>query len=179
MADPMRSGLIIILFATLLWGSWEAIRDNQQLPKQHSISANDQFTFDKPVENQRPISDYLAIIERPLFFTQRRLPKIQQENPQEDQPRIQQTVGLSEIQMNAIILQNGQPSALIQLPGNDKYRRVHEGDIVNGWRLQKINESSITLMAGQQQHVIKLHDFTQAINQPPIPPYMRQAQPLQ
>jgi len=166
-ADPIKLLLLAGIAGSLAWGGLEYQRDNRQLPPAVEVSSDPApvsgialEVFDMP-----PLADYAETIERPLFFEGRRAPAEAEDDTPEIGDAPAPTASLPNIRLSAIVIEDEQRSAVVEILGTDQHRRLEVGQSVSGWEVVEIDETSVTMRAGARRHRFELLQFAQ----PPDP----------
>jgi hypothetical protein len=124
----------------------------------------------EPVEFEPPSRDEIeAIAERPLFSASRR-PFV----PAEAEPESMPVQSLPPLQLIGVLLTEQQRAALVQPVGEGDPTWVREGNRVQGWRVEKIEQDRVQVRAGERLETVELRPDTAV---PPKPrPKRRQAE---
>ena len=158
----MQKYLLGFIFITLGWGLFEGLRDNMSLPtytlNQHSLTLPD---IQLPSITPLAMSDFNAIVTRPIFFAERQLPSSiaqHRTNIVTSHPTFKKTP--PSVRLTAILAgHQGQRIALFLSDRGIDHKLVL-GDILGGWRLSDIDKDSVTFKANQQSHLFTLYDFS-------------------
>lgn len=176
MADPVKLALLAGIGLTLAWGGYEYRRDNQAIPEIDSEAHASGKV--RPVQVQQPetlpLEEFSAIIERPLFFADRKLPVEKNDNKEENKAR---NATPPNFRLSAIVIDDEEAIALVETRGKNETQLLRQGEVLSGWRLERIEEDAIVLRADDEQQRVQLHDFsslpTPAVRQRPTPPEPR------
>lgn len=169
MANPVQLLMLAGLAGTLAWGGYEFTRDNQALPP---VPTGEQAPIRTasalPTIKHPSLADYAVVIERPLFFADRKPPPKQ---PQQTAAgtkarKVQGTGKAPELKVTGIFLEGDDSSVLIEMLASGNNRRLQLGDTVSGWKLVAVDDQAITLQSGRQRQQYKLRQFAEAA-QPP------------
>ncbi len=90
-----------------------------------------------PLPRLPPLAEYQAIISRPLFHVNRQ-PEAQATPAPVQPPTDLQTL----ITLRGIFLHDKQRIALLEWTATKQTRRVREGEIIEGWRLDSLSQDS-------------------------------------
>lgn len=176
MADPVKLALLAGIALTVAWGGYEFRRDNQALPEGAAEGqASGKVARVKVIQPRKvPLEEYSSIIERPLFFADRKLPAEEGESKEENEVR---SVIPPNFRLSAIVMEDEQAIALVETRGDSETRQLRPGQVVSGWRLERIEEDAIVLKSEDEQQRIQLHDFsalpTPTLRPRPPPPQPR------
>ena len=132
-----------VVLAGMLW--FEMTRD-YELDTNTAYAANPdvgQSTVVTDNIERPPLSDYAAIIERPLFAADRR-PFIA------PAPVVETTETNDDFAVSAIIVTDAQRLALIQSKRDNKTHKVTKGDSVNGWMVDEVDPDNVSLRKGDE-----------------------------
>lgn len=97
---------------------------------------------------------YSPIVDANLFSPARTPPA--RDVPAAPAPRTRPVPGLPGFQLKGIIITPDGRSALIELGRGSEYRRVVEGDMVDGWTMESIAADSISVKKEDTSTVVKL-----------------------
>jgi hypothetical protein len=124
----------------------------------------------EPVEFEPPSRDEIeAIAERPLFSPSRS-PFV----PAGAEPEAVPVQSLPPLQLIGVLLTEQQRAALVQPVGEGDPTWVREGNRVQGWRVEKIEQDRVQVRAGERLETVELRPDTAV---PPKPrPKRRQAE---
>lgn len=157
-------GILLAINAALLWVLVEALQvpvDSGALPKP---------SFPVVVANVKPepladrfagksASDFSQMIERPLFWPSRR-PIVAPPTTvnRAEKPAVQKPVEPIEVRLAGIV-QVGRTSrrALLVWPQQPAGQWVVEGTELDGWRIAKIDASSVRIEAGTRVQLLELY----------------------
>ncbi len=143
--------LFLLVFAFLEWvvinyrfGPPEIVDTNSGNPSE-PIKVG-KFSLD-------PQETFIEIVERPLFFTDRK--------PKEDEPEgvISPNVAVVSKKLNAKLMgvyTTAEGMTALLLDSKGKYDRVREGDFVEGWEVRELFEDRVTFVAGNSNEELKL-----------------------
>ena len=143
--------LLLVVCAALAWVIYRQVGVAPNLnAAQGSTTAATQVP-DLPPELQfsmRPVEDFDAILERPLFSPNRRPPAIEAlESPP---PNSDVTFTLK-----GILIDEDVRIALFRAQRNKKILRLREGDMIEGWTLVRIERHSVSLARGAFETMLK------------------------
>ncbi|MCK5356238.1 MAG: hypothetical protein KAJ63_14055 [Methyloprofundus sp.] len=117
-----------------------------------------QETPESPI-SERSLEEYSELVERPLFFNERR-PIVPGEGAEEE-PEVAKKA-LKEISLKLIGIINipGSVYALFQdskaKPDENKFKRLKQGGNVNGWTLKEIKPDRVIISSGKDTEEILL-----------------------
>lgn len=101
------------------------------------------------------------MLDRPLFQpTRRPLPEAQNTEDSFASTPLPDLSFLDQIVLLGVTIGPGGRTGLIRLSGDSKAKTVREGEILNGWHVKKILESSITLSDGNNDRDLFLFHKT-------------------
>lgn len=106
------------------------------------------------VKNLQHISNYNAIVDRPLFIEQRRFEEEKTEVVVKPKPVIQELL----VQALGIALTADGILAVIKDSKNGKTLRLRIGDEIYGWTLKGVSESSFTFSKDEREKVINFKE---------------------
>jgi general secretion pathway protein N len=158
------------LLGLLGWAAWEASWEPHPEPPPQAEIATAEASSLEPLAFA-PLSDYGLTLERPVFYEDRRLPETTEAEPADNVEPTAQLTSSGRLRLSAIIVENGQPSALLSIPGEPRSLRLREGESAGGWRLIEIHEDRVTVESNGRTEDIELHDF--AVAPAPAPPPRR------
>ena len=177
MANPIKLALLAALALTLAWGGMELLRDNRESAQLAFEVEAEQPLAAISLEPKRmpPISDYDAIIDRPLFFADRTLPAGDTDANGGDAGEQAVTSTQSRppnMRLSAIVVENDQRIALVEIPGNERGRSLEVGQSLSGWRVTEIEDTAIVMESGTRRQRFPLLQFETPPdpNQPPQRP---------
>ena len=159
------------LVALLGWAAWESRWQPQPEPAPAVSDATVAATPATPLRFA-PLSDYPVTLERPLFFPGRVLPTgtaaVTAADDEDAPPPV--IGGAARPSLKAVIIDKGQRSALLQLPGQPDSVRLRAGESAGGWRLVAIGDDEVTIESGGKREQLPLRDFSHAPAPRPQPP---------
>lgn len=176
----MRAGLIVaclVLSAIVAgqWGVWPL-----QPP---SISVTPEPPTDTSADNARrrgsmpqfqlpPPVDFQEINERPLFVDARRLPQLEGDGTLEPEPAPKSSTFPKHLGLTAVLVTEGEPSALILDSKEKKTLNLKMGDELAGWKIVSIQPDRLVVSQGEsrQEMLLRIFDPT-----PPLSPLLRQS----
>jgi general secretion pathway protein N len=165
---------IALLAGLLAWSGWEARWQPQPEPAPAKTALQPAAGALAPPEFA-PLGDFTVTLQRPLFYEDRRLPSAAQAAPEDQAELPTQPTGVSRLlAVTAIIVEDGQRSALLSVPGETGSIRLREGESAGGWRLVEIGEDQVTVEANGRLEQIPLRDYGAA----PVPAPQAQQRPL-
>ena len=157
-----------ILLAILAWGGVELMRDPSRLnTDQPVVPALELPQLVVPMMPSVPLSQFSAVVQRPLFFADRRLPELAAavKIPAMSAPA---RVVPPRVQLTAILADGTHQRKALLVSRRGKEQVLMPGDMIDGWRLMQVGIDDIVLTANEQQHRIKLYDFPdKATRSPP------------
>jgi type II secretory pathway component PulC len=109
------------------------------------------------------ISDYEEIINRPLFFEDRKpfvyvAPQIPQKKEQKKKRPVAKKK--EEYALNAVIITSDKKIAIIQTGRNKTSQRIPQGETIEGWLLDDIQPHSVVLKKGSETKNLELEVIT-------------------
>lgn len=108
------------------------------------------------VEFEPPPRDEIeAIAERPLFSPSRRPFVLAEEKPEPEPVR-----SLPAVTLIGVLLTEQQRTALLQAVGHGDPSWVREGNQIQGWQVERIEQSRVHLRAGDQMETVELRPDT-------------------
>jgi len=89
------------------------------------------------------LSDYISMVERPLFMDTRRhyVPEVSID----PNSQVVEQTSHNQFSLSGIVLAEGQRLALIQVAPGGKIERLKQGESLHGWIVSEINASQATL----------------------------------
>lgn len=157
---------IATLAGLLVWTGWEARWQPQPEPAPDETALQPAAGALAPLEFA-PLSDFAVTLQRPLFYEDRRLPSAAEAAPEDNAELPSQPTGIARLlAVTAIIVEDGQRSALLSVPGESGSIRLREGESAGGWRLVEIGEDQVTIEANGRREQVPLRDYGAA----PVPP---------
>jgi hypothetical protein len=176
MIRPSHLAGSLSLMVLLAWAAWESRWQPQPEPAPPMT--------DKPAEAAPittlafpPLSDYRITLERPLFYPGRIMPSAPDTISDTDEDTPQTPLGgMARPSLKAVIIEHGERSALLQLPGQPDNVRLRTGESSAGWQVVAIDKDQVTVESGGRREQLPLRDFT---NMPPPGPRLpRQRTPV-
>jgi len=158
MAEPTKLLLLAGITATVAWGLFELQRDNHRLPSPMTQTRSPDgldMAFAQP--EQAKWQDHPAILERPLFFADRKLPHNAVEPVTPAAP--QQAMSAPNFRLSAIVIESDQPVALVETQPGNQTQRLEQGESIAGWAVDRIDESGLAISRGSHQQRIELREF--------------------
>lgn len=116
-----------------------------------------------------PLSNFSAIVERPLFVRGRRPAP-----PASETTTTATTEGPSPFVLSGVVIAGGRRVAFLQNRASPKTLRVEEGETIEGWKVITIRPQMVTLSSGTNKDELKLPD---RIGTAPPPPRQPPRQP--
>ncbi len=104
------------------------------------------------VKNIGKISEYSAIVERPLFIEERRFEKEQQQKVIRKATPVVQDL---KVQALGIALTGEGIIAVLKDLSNGKIYRLRIGEEIYGWSLKSVSHESFTFVKGEAEKLIK------------------------
>lgn len=98
-----------------------------------------------------PITNYEEIVQRPLFFEDRKKKNVNKSNE-----ILTTTRQPSQFHLSAVIITLGERIAIIQNGKNKKPQKIQLGDTVGGWTLTDVRPRSVKLMRGNEVRNLEL-----------------------
>ncbi len=169
MSSPLHAIGLGLLLLTLGWAGWELAWSPAPLPAPEVDTLPDVGPAPDTSRLTRPLSDYGTTLARPLFYAGRTTPS----QATESAPGTPQTTSaptpannVPRLSLSAVIVEQGERSALLVAPGQATSTRLKVGDELAGWRLIRVDDDSVTISANGREQVLPLRDFGAA---PPPP----------
>lgn len=173
MASPARLIGLVSLIALLAWTVREASWSPQPLPTPTAPDTPAAVTMPNEAGFAAPLSDYGTTLSRPLFYANRQPPVADGATEETPGTPAGHTAGQApRLSLSAVIVEDGQRSALLSAPGQATSTRLREGDSLAGWRLVTIAEDRVTVESDGRQEELLLRRFDSA--PPPPPPQANQ-----
>lgn len=117
-----------------------------------SIAQADEMSFTQPLET------YRSYIERPLFSPQR---KAAEDGPEiVESPQLNQVPPLNAILLGLISSEDGTGLALLRVEGEPNPVRVHVGESILGWQLEKLGDHQALFTFGEEKAVLEFPKAT-------------------
>lgn len=110
------------------------------------VKAGDDFTLP-------PLSEFSAIVERPLFTRDRRPAP-----PSETATTAAGQDGQAPFQLSGVMIAGSRRVALLQSRSSPKTVRVEEGETIEGWKVVTIRPQVVTLKSGTNSEELRLPD---------------------
>jgi len=156
--NPAKTLLLLGIVSTLGWGAFELQRNN--VPEEISAAAPPSarvIQIDLPQPSESLLEDYESIVERPLFYADRKLPR---ELPRQESGVAQAPILSTppELRLTAIVIEDDQAVALAEDPSGTA-RRLRKGEDVSGWEIKNIEEQTLILTNNGREHQIPLRKF--------------------
>lgn len=98
-------------------------------------------------------------IERPLFLQSRRPPAPEAAPTVEEPVREKPVASLPRFVVSAIVIADGERTALLRNPSDGRMLRVVEGDDVQGWTLEEVQSDRVVLATGGRRQELPLRMF--------------------
>lgn len=119
-----------------------------------------------------PQEEYAAVIDRPLFLPDRRMPPPSEVEPGPSQSPESTPVdetAIKGLDFSAVLITDNKRIALVRLPTQPKLLRWRPGDDYNGWKVEDIQAHRLLLSSQGTEKAFDLRDY---VNTPPriIPP---------
>jgi hypothetical protein len=161
----IETGLQIILgaAAVLLLGAMAVDVAGMRSPAQGSLPA---VRLPEPsvlpiprVDRTRPIDAYAAVVDRPLFYPDRkpRSPAASIASaPVSKMPSNGAGAAPGEMILTAVVIQAGHPLAILESGRGKVVSKVGIGETVEGWKLAQVQPESVTLTKGNEVKVLEL-----------------------
>jgi len=153
--------LLLCLCIFFAWALWMELSRDYSLPRleqmtdkpEASISSTDQGLV------LPSLSDYAAIIERPLFVENRQ-PYVEDETVVETKNPVKNARDRRKIKDNfllsAVIITNEKRIALIQSGRGRKIQKVYLGEAIDDWTLTDVQTGEISLSKGNEVKKLEL-----------------------
>ena len=155
--------LLLVVCAALTWVIYRQVAVAPNLNAVHGSKMAATTVSELPPELQfsmRPIEDFYAILERPIFSPSRRPPAIE---ALEAPPDSDVTFTLK-----GIMIDEDVRIALFRAKSNKKILRLREGDKIEGWTLVRIERDSVSLARGAIEKVLEpTYDQSRQKERPP------------
>ena len=184
MANPLKLLFIGGILGTLAWGALEYQRDNKQSPATPKDNAQTAIPDLKlPQIEIRPLHDFSETVYRPLFFADRKLPEPEAVKVSDKTAANKNQGKLPRLRLSAILIDSDKRSAVIEVLGTGKSRRLDIDQTISGWKLVEIKDQAIVMRSGSRKHQFELLDFSkpqvnglrkQAPTLPLRPPFKRE-----
>ena len=113
-----------------------------------------------------PIETFDEVVERPLFFRSRRPPDPDAAPPPEAPPAPK-----ADFVLTGLVISGKERLALLRPAGSKTVARVHQGEEIEGWRVEAIHADRVVLKRGETVQEIRLED------RPPPKPKVRRKRP--
>ena len=110
---------------------------------------------------------YDTIEERPLFVEGRRPPSEEPEEPEE--VAVVANINPPSMTLLGVLITPDGRFALVRTQQPPEVKRLHEGDLVDGWKLAEIAPGRILVTQGEQKESLPLREYKYPA-QPPAPP---------
>ena len=147
----LNAVLVVVLVAQILLGLFfheTLVEDAHQAPEPDRLLAQP-TDFGLP-----PLTQYRAIVERPLFIASRRPNRAR---PVETStPRPSAAPQLKKYQLTAVIITGDQRLAIIQNKRTRSMLRLRVGDELESWRVEAISADTVRLRYGSESRVLVL-----------------------
>ncbi len=141
---------------------WEELDADYSNPKNVEVSQGESKMEQKPdlgIDTiLPPISYFSEIVQRPLFFEDRK-PYIYIESKADSNTRRKNVVGKTrsnELLLSAVIITSDERIAIIQNGKDKKPQKMQLGDTVGGWTLTDVRPRSVKLMRGNEVRNLEL-----------------------
>jgi len=155
--------LLLCLCVFLAWILW------LDLNRDYSMSLPDKVISETvigpepseklPGKELSPLSDYVQIIERPLFRKDRR-PFVPDESVVDEKKQKRKSsvsrMKPDELHLSAVIITNETRIALIQSGRNKKIQKVILGEVIDDWTLDDVQPGLISLKKGDEVKTLEL-----------------------
>ena len=92
--------------------------------------------------NPPPMSQFVDMVERPLFYVERRMPEPPAAKPPPPAPLI--------LKLEGVALANGSRIAVLRNPNTRQLVQLEEGGTHDGWTLESIGSASASFARGEQ-----------------------------
>ena len=159
----MRFFLLGFILLACFWGLFEWLRDNTHLPSlnvtEHRVSLP---VIIIPSLIPMALSEVNAILDRPVFFADRQLPRrtvlVETLNTQRSTPTLKAAPPY--IRLTAIVSDTFGVRLALLVSDKGVDHALAVGDMFEGWRLSEIGVDSVTFKANAISHVVKLYDVS-------------------
>ena len=162
--------IALVLAAYLVW-RWQVPLVAPKIPHQKAISDYSQTNaaieklFEETAEPES-FERFSSIVERPLFFKERRPPKpYQPEPPAKKTTKKPRKTRAPRIQLSAVVTIGKQTFALIKGGRERNTRRVQVGNEIEGWKVSEISRDRLVLKIDGEQYEVPLRQYA-----PIVPP---------
>ncbi len=154
------AGVVLLSrYLTSEWKSFEAENNVQRVldkAKKNTGSVQELPPLPHPVAPQ-PYPDFTVIPEKDLFMADRRPPSPEAPRPVEEAPKFVKPPAL-----NGVLNGNGKTQVMVTIfetpNAKGQSRTMSVGDVINGWSIAEIKETSLTLRWKDQEKVIDMFD---------------------
>ncbi len=162
--DKSISNIVLLMTATMLaYFAWAGLNKSISLPekKMAIIDSSAEETSLSYLQFENPdISNYNEIINRPLFFEDRK-PYVYVEpvktKTAKKQTRTKTTPKKNQqYELNAVIITPEKQFAIIQTGREKTLQRFAPGELVNGWTLENIDPRFVMLKKGNEEKRLEL-----------------------
>ncbi len=143
--------LLLVVCAALAWVIYRQVAVAPNLNAAHGSTMEATSVPDLPPELQfsmRPVEDFDAILERPLFSPSRRPPAIEAL----ESPPPNSDVAFT---LKGILIDEDVRIALFRAQRNKQIWRLREGDTIEGWTIVRIERDSVSLARGAFEKILK------------------------
>ena len=176
MRYPVLLSLIVFLVSALIlqWTTNFPFKAEEnvgdKVKPSHATSANMQATGGKTIQVDnaariimRPMTDYAAILERPIFFPNRRFPKPKPQKPKKVRPAIVRKSSPKPRvsppfngKVHGIVMSDEMQKVLLSKSGGQP-EWFQLNDKVDGWKIEKVQSGSVVLSQGGFTKRLELH----------------------
>ena len=155
-----------ILLVILAWGGVELMRDPARIMVDQSVAPALQLSQPEvPAISSIPLSRFAAIVQRPVFFADRRLPEPAAVT-QISAPSTSARAAPPRVQLTAILSDGLHQRKVLLVSRQGKEQVLAPGDMIDGWWLIQIGFDEIVLTANEQQLRVKLYDVPDETTRP-------------
>ncbi|MFQ5534655.1 MAG: hypothetical protein ACE5EM_07540 [Sphingomonadales bacterium] len=131
-------------------------------PTRAALAANDTTPAETPVDSLEPfdlgsLSDFSAIIERPVFSRTRRFPHLSRSAPAQTAVR-RTTVKQGSFKLAGVVMLGETKYALLKHKDDSEYSRIEEGSTLHNWQLEAIRPGEVVLIHNGLQDIVELSE---------------------
>ncbi|WP_428355568.1 hypothetical protein [Methyloprofundus sp.] len=153
---------LLILILIVLQGSYSKSQRAEVLREIDNVKSSGFTLQEVPVDDFKadPVADYNEMLERPLFFSERK--PIEVEDPENPETAAVEVMPAEEISMALIGILNTPVGAYALFhnpkakPDEPKFKRLKQGEDINGWTVKEIKHDRVVIIADNNSDEILL-----------------------
>ena len=173
MADVSRR---LLLGTAILFAGWYVFELMRTPEAPASVNPGDNPPSDLTVPELAldvpALADFKTTLERPLFSKTLR-PAEPEDDDGAESPIEEAPVAAAPVRLSAVIIEEDERSALLEVTRSRTSKRVREGEQFEGWTLLEVRDDAVVLESLGNRSEVELRNF----DAPPPPPKVRPQRP--